>query len=94
MVYGSNALVVKPAISLSPMLVVWILNQAGYDQLSKAGLQGGQLEHLHSVMFTVICMFPLIIGIIQLVAWSFYSIRSRKSLDMTLLVGKENAKTM
>ena len=32
-VYGANALVVKPANSLSPMLVVAILNHFGYEQL-------------------------------------------------------------
>lgn len=33
MIYGTNALVVKPAISLSPMLVVSVLNAYGYHDL-------------------------------------------------------------
>ena len=36
MVFGTNALFTKPAQSLSPMLVVYILNQYGYESLKDA----------------------------------------------------------
>lgn len=36
MVFGTNALFTKPAQSLAPMLVVFILNQYGYEELKNA----------------------------------------------------------
>lgn len=37
MVFGTNALFTKPAQSLAPMIVLYILNQYGYEQLKDAG---------------------------------------------------------
>ncbi|XP_052815093.1 transmembrane protein 180-like [Mya arenaria] len=91
MVFGSNALVVKPAISLSPMFVVWMLNKYGYEQLNKDSLGPAETASLHHIMFLLLCMYPLVLGCIQFVAWSFYSIREKKSVDVTLLIsGKES----
>lgn len=33
MVFGTNAVIVKPAQSVAPMIVVAILNHYGYEQL-------------------------------------------------------------
>lgn len=89
MVYGSNALVVKPAISLSPMLVVGVLNSFGYEKLKEGKLDPNERGTLNSVMFSFICLYPLIIGCIQYISWSFYTIRQKKTLDMTVIVKGE-----
>ncbi|XP_045191817.2 transmembrane protein 180-like [Mercenaria mercenaria] len=87
MVYGMNALVVKPAISLSPMLVVSILNSYGYDRLKDGKLGATNVSSLNTAMFNLLCLFPFIIGCVQFCSWSFYTIREKKTIDITLLVG-------
>ena len=89
MVYGTNALVVKPAISLAPMVVVVILNRYNYDQLQKNTLTETQIDSLHNIMFTLICCIPFVVGILQCLFWSFYTIRENKKLNITLNVGFE-----
>ncbi|OWF52637.1 transmembrane protein 180-like [Mizuhopecten yessoensis] len=79
LVYGNNALVTKPAISLSPMMTVAVLNHYGYQQLSKKTLTISQINSLHDIMFFLLCIQPVAIGALQLVTWSFYSLRDRKS---------------
>jgi Na+/melibiose symporter-like transporter len=78
MVYGMNALVVKPAISLSPLFVVKILNMYGYDHLKDGTLNANEVHDLSSVMFNLLCLYPCVIGCIQFCAWSFYRIRGEK----------------
>ena len=87
MVYGTNALVVKPAISLAPMVVVTILNRYGYDQLQKKTLMESQVEDLKSVMFTLICGIPLVVGMLQTLVWSYYTIRENKNLNLAINIG-------
>ena len=84
MVFGTNALVVKPAISLAPMVVVAILNRYGYEQLQKKTLTDTQIESLNNVMFTLIWCIPLIIGMFQSYFWSFYTIRESKKMNMSI----------
>ncbi|XP_069124308.1 transmembrane protein 180-like isoform X2 [Argopecten irradians] len=79
LVYGNNALVTKPAISLSPMMTVAILNHFGYQQLGKNTLTVPQVGSLHDTMFLLLCVQPVVIGTLQLITWSFYSIRDRKT---------------
>lgn len=77
MVFGTNALVVKPAISLSPMLTVAILNSYGYEQYKAGTLNAAaELAALDGAMFSLICCIPLTVGLIQLFAWSNYTLRS------------------
>lgn len=78
MVYGTNALVVKPAISLTPMFVVAILNSYGYNELKKNTLTGDQLAYLKHVMFLLVCFYPVILGVLQMITWSFYTVRDSK----------------
>ncbi|XP_033741017.1 transmembrane protein 180-like [Pecten maximus] len=79
LVYGNNALVTKPAISLSPMMTVAVLNTYGYQQLDKKTLTVPQISSLHDTMFLLLCIQPIVIGTLQLITWSFYSIRDRKT---------------
>ncbi|XP_060587747.1 transmembrane protein 180-like [Ruditapes philippinarum] len=78
MVYGMNALVVKPAISLSPLFVVKILNMYGYDHLKDGTLNANEVHDLSSAMFNLLCLYPCVIGCVQFCAWSFYRIRGGK----------------
>ena len=75
MVFGTNALIVKPAISLSPMLVVAVLNNYGYSDLKDKNLPAS--EDLKSAMFTLVCCYSVIIGSIQFISWSFFAIRRK-----------------
>lgn len=75
MVYGTNALIVKPAQSLSPILTVAILNKYGYDKLGQATFSPSERDLLHKAMFQYLCLLPACVGLIQLIAWSFFSIK-------------------
>lgn len=75
MVFGTQACFVKPTISLSPMLVVSILNHYGYSQLKKGVLSDMELNQLKQVMFLLVCVYPLCIGALQFCVWSGFSIR-------------------
>ena len=87
MVYGTNALVVKPAISLAPMVVVNILNRYGYDQIQKNTLTDSQVDALKSTMFTLLCCIPFMVGILQSFFWSYYTIRENKKVNLAINVG-------
>lgn len=83
MVFGTNALFTKPAQSLAPMLVVWVLNHYGYEQLKDAGTDASpeSLASLHSVMFRLVCVVPLCVAALQMLAWRPFSIRSSHTTD-------------
>ncbi|KAM6905621.1 transmembrane protein 180-like [Xenentodon cancila] len=83
MVFGTNALFTKPAQSLAPMMVLNILNQFGYEQLKDAGRHSdlGALENLHSVMFYLVCLVPLSVAALQVLAWRPFSIRNSHTVD-------------
>ncbi|XP_076459405.1 transmembrane protein 180-like [Babylonia areolata] len=78
-VFGTNALVVKPALSLSPMLVVAILNHYGYEHLKeqKESASATEKAAMSAVMFQLICFFPVVLGFIQLIVWSRFTIRRK-----------------
>ncbi|XP_061223487.1 transmembrane protein 180-like isoform X4 [Neopsephotus bourkii] len=78
MVFGTNALFTKPAQSLAPMLVVTILNQFGYENLNNEVAQSDPslFLGLHDAMFYLICLVPLCIAVIQILAWAPFSIQN------------------
>ncbi|XP_065921921.1 transmembrane protein 180 [Magallana gigas] len=87
MVFGTNALFVKPAISLSPMLAVAILNRYGYSYIQHSKNSPvrptantpspDQLKDLKDAMFFLVCWYPIVLGTIQLISWSFFRITNR-----------------
>ncbi|XP_060587741.1 uncharacterized protein LOC132743230 [Ruditapes philippinarum] len=91
MVYGCNSLATKPALSLAPMFVVKILNMYGYKKHKNHKLDPLQIDNLNKAMFSFICLVPLVIGCIQYIAWSFYTIRDRRTLDITFTVPREDS---
>ncbi|KAL8596526.1 hypothetical protein ACOMHN_041588 [Nucella lapillus] len=78
-VFGCSALVGKPAQSLSPMLVVTILNRYGYEHLKdqKETAPVEEKAAMRAVMFQLLCFFPVVLGIMQYIAWSQFAIRNR-----------------
>lgn len=86
MVFGLNALVTKPSVSLAPMVTVAILSRYGYSGQEKIESNtsqsiGHSSENTISLdpataMFNLTCFIPVIIGTLQLVLWSFYTIRT------------------
>ncbi|XP_041133131.1 transmembrane protein 180 [Polyodon spathula] len=83
MVFGTNALFTKPAQSLAPMLVVSILNQVGYEKLEDIAVVSdqGSLQELHDVMFYLVCLVPVCVAVLQILAWTPYSIRESHTVD-------------
>ncbi|CAK8698084.1 transmembrane protein 180-like [Clavelina lepadiformis] len=85
MVFGTNALITKPANSLAPMLVVAVLNSYGYDHLKQYGSNWTEdepnpdpfeLAKLHDVMFKLLCLLPIVLSVLQIVVWRFYNLRN------------------
>ncbi|KAJ8383974.1 hypothetical protein AAFF_G00212180 [Aldrovandia affinis] len=83
MVFGTNALFTKPAQSLAPMLVVSVLNRFGYESLKDAGssTNPSSLQTLHSAMFALVCLVPLCVAAVQILAWRPFSIRDSHTVD-------------
>lgn len=80
MVFGTSSLIGRPAISLSPMFVAAILDIYGYSQL-KGTESSLELKH---AMFMLVCCYPIIIGSIQFVSWSFFKIPCKS--ENTILI--------
>ncbi|XP_012635679.1 transmembrane protein 180 [Microcebus murinus] len=72
LVYGINALFVKPAQSLVPTMILSRLNQHGYGNPNSS-----VLPSLHDAMFGLICLVPLGTAIIQILVWSLFSTRNK-----------------
>nr|XP_055039987.1 transmembrane protein 180-like [Misgurnus anguillicaudatus] len=89
MVFGTNALFTKPAQSLAPMLVVSILNKYGYSEIKDVGksIDPSVLQSLQSTMFYLVCVVPLCITALQVLAWKPFSIRDSHTLDPKYIDG-------
>uniref|UniRef100_A0A3P8SXV7 Major facilitator superfamily domain containing 13a-like n=1 Tax=Amphiprion percula TaxID=161767 RepID=A0A3P8SXV7_AMPPE len=89
MVFGTNALFTKPAQSLAPMITLNILNRFGYEQLKDAGRDSdpSTLESLHSVMFYLVCLVPMCVAALQVLAWRPFSIRNSHTVDAKYIDG-------
>ncbi|XP_046573443.1 uncharacterized protein LOC124281438 [Haliotis rubra] len=84
MIFGTNALVVKPAQSLCPMFIVTVLNMYGYQHLKNGTLTSPDTSQLKEVMFHLACCLPVVMGCLQLLSWSFFSIRLRHAPSHTV----------
>ncbi|XP_067279906.1 transmembrane protein 180-like [Pseudorasbora parva] len=89
MVFGTNALFTKPAQSLAPMMAVSILNQYGYSEMYEVGkaVDPIALKSLHSMMFYLVCVVPLCVTALQVLAWRPFSIRDSHTLDAKYIDG-------
>lgn len=82
-VFGTNALITKPAQSLAPMLVLFLLNPFGFQDFKRDPKSltllissSGRLMGLQSATMTLLWAWPLIVGILQIVVFSRYSLRN------------------
>jgi len=84
MVFGLNALVTKPAQSLAPMITVATLNRYGYSSSLSTNpgvVTSGEVSRtagddmLTIAMFYTTCAVPVVVGLMQLFIWRFYTIR-------------------
>ncbi len=77
MVFGTNALITKPAISIAPMITVALLNRYGYEAIQHGTTMppGVSRDDLHACMFYLLVITPLVVGILQLLVWSKFTIR-------------------
>ncbi|KAK2833481.1 hypothetical protein Q5P01_017370 [Channa striata] len=84
MVFGTNALFTKPAQSLAPMIVLSILNQFEYEKLKDAGIDSNPSarESLRSIMFYLVCLVPMCVAAVQVLAWKPFSIRNSHTVDI------------
>ncbi|CAI5675380.1 transmembrane protein 180-like isoform X3 [Oreochromis niloticus] len=89
MVFGTNALFTKPAQSLAPMIVLNILNQFGYEQLKDVTKDSdpSALESLHRAMFYLVCLVPMCVAALQVLAWRPFSIRNSHTVDTKYIDG-------
>ncbi len=73
-VFGADALITKPAVSIAPMIVVNILNRYGYQTIKQKSTAppSEDLSQLHSVMFSLLCLVPVVLGCVQCIVWSWY----------------------
>ena len=78
MVFGTNALITKPAISIAPMITVAMLNRHGYEYAKTDSMMphGYSVEDLHSCMLHLLVVTPVVVGLLQLLIWSRYTIRN------------------
>ena len=82
MVFGTNALITKPGISLAPMITVRLWKSYGYHEtsfFSKTENQGPAStvnEELLDVMFMWACAVPFLVGFLQYVIMKQYTIRN------------------
>ncbi len=78
MVFGTNALITKPAISIAPMITVALLNRYGYEAVKRGSPMPAGLSEtdLHTCMFHLLVMTPIVVGILQILIWSRYTTRN------------------
>jgi len=93
MVFGLNALVTKPAISIAPMITVALLSRYGYSSTSatlpgvvSTTVSSTDSDLLMDAMFFTTCAVPLVTGLLQLFFWRFYTIRDSHKASYVLPV--------
>ena len=81
MVFGTNALITKPGISLAPMITVRLWTYFGYEDTSlfnnteASKAVSSENEMLKDAMFAWACGIPVLVGFLQYVLMKQYTIR-------------------
>ncbi|EDO42094.1 predicted protein [Nematostella vectensis] len=80
MIFGTNALFTKPAQSLAPMLVVYVLARHGYKnkENTMASRATDSYRDLQEVMFQLLCLVPMLLAVVQIVFWRKYTLRKSR----------------
>ncbi|KAL3074888.1 hypothetical protein niasHS_014333 [Heterodera schachtii] len=74
LVFSLNALFTKPAISIAPVVIVYLLNQNGYELYRS---KGHIFDQLRVCMARVPFVIPLLLGTVELLAFRHYSLRHK-----------------
>lgn len=68
-------------------------NRYGYEALKMSGIPGANVpageepprqedvSNLHSVMFLLMCAYPIVLSAIQIISWSMYKLRSSHTVE-------------
>jgi len=77
-VFGTNALITKPAQSLAPMLVLFLLNPFRFQEFKRdpSSFSSGRFEDLRSATLMLLWVWPLTVGLLQLTVFSRYTLRN------------------
>ncbi|KAK6057000.1 hypothetical protein COOONC_05492 [Cooperia oncophora] len=74
LVFSLNALFVKPAQSIAPVVIVYILNNYGYsDYISSKHAS----DELINTMRTILLMTPVVLGGLQYYVFKSYSLKNK-----------------
>uniref|UniRef100_A0A914HEP8 Uncharacterized protein n=1 Tax=Globodera rostochiensis TaxID=31243 RepID=A0A914HEP8_GLORO len=74
LIFSLNALFTKPAISIAPVVIVYLLNQNGYELYQSKAFVSDQLR---LCMSRVLFAIPLLLGTLELLAFRHYSLRHK-----------------
>lgn len=74
LIFSLNALITKPAISIAPVIIVYLLNRNGYVLYQKEQIRS---EELRSCMGKVIFATPLVLGTFEFLIFRSYSLRHK-----------------
>ncbi|RCN34143.1 hypothetical protein ANCCAN_20018 [Ancylostoma caninum] len=77
LVFSLNALIVKPAQSIAPVLVVYILNNYGYQEYISSKESSAELAE---GMRVLLMATPLVLGGLQYFIFKSYSLRNKHVL--------------
>ncbi|XP_077989683.1 transmembrane protein 180-like [Glandiceps talaboti] len=76
MFFAANAVIIKPAQSIAPIIVVALLNANGFEEVrSGRTVDRETIAQLRFVMFQIAWLVPFVSGLVQVVMWLKYSLR-------------------
>eukprot|EP01112_Ceratiomyxa_fruticulosa_P008723 TRINITY_DN225_c0_g1_i8.p1 TRINITY_DN225_c0_g1~~TRINITY_DN225_c0_g1_i8.p1 ORF type:complete len:480 (-),score=71.28 TRINITY_DN225_c0_g1_i8:354-1793(-) len=81
-VHGIQALFVKPAQSLAPILGVYVLSSTPFYKQPLQSLTPSQLSVIQSNIFQLLALSPLICGALQLLVWRNFSLHGLKLKEL------------
>uniref|UniRef100_A0A7E4VCY7 Major facilitator superfamily protein n=1 Tax=Panagrellus redivivus TaxID=6233 RepID=A0A7E4VCY7_PANRE len=81
-VFSLNALIIKPATSIAPVIIVYLLNRSGYTIYQHDHISTPQLSNC---MLRILFATPVFLGFLQFVLFRKYSLRHRVSASKLAL---------
>ncbi|XP_077862886.1 transmembrane protein 180-like [Saccoglossus kowalevskii] len=76
MFFAANAVIIKPAQSIAPILIVAILNKNGFQDIRSGETTDPDIiGQLHYVMFQIVWLIPFVCGLVQIALWLKYTLR-------------------
>ncbi|KAF7624673.1 hypothetical protein Mgra_00010056 [Meloidogyne graminicola] len=77
LIFSLNALITKPAISIAPVIIVYLLNRNGYVLYQKEQIR---TEELRLCMERIIFATPLLLGSLEFWIFRHYSLRHKHNM--------------